>query len=287
MRRKLGQYFATKPTFNHASRFAIHQKEDRRLPNSTISSQASNQRPETGTTTLQPSIPLEILSIWFFQRGAVILEKKILRIRIVHHYRLLSNDQNNIFVLEDLIPYHLRRNLRNLRLVFFFNSFKSTRRGRLIHSHQLFRDACLTSTFNLLCGQPISCHWTENGRRSPRFQRLTIRGATRVILAFGWVNLDPFDSPVPRLASREFSGGDDDKSEFVAGKWSRFNDEEDGDIIAIIRIACFMYNDRSIDDVSPFNGYYSWKIIVSRNVVEFISDECISYSDSAPLNCDC
>lgn len=163
---------------------------------------------------------------------------------------------------------------------------KSTRRGRLIHSHQLFRDACLTSTFNLLCGQPISCHWTENGRRSPRFQRLTIRGATRVILAFGWVNLDPFDSPVPRLASREFSGGDDDKSEFVAGKWSRFNDEEDGDIIAIIRIACFMYNDRSIDDVSPFNGYYSWKIIVSRNVVEFISDECISYSDSAPLNCD-
>lgn len=39
--------------------------------------------------------------------------------------------------------------------------------------------------------------------------------------------------------------------------WSRFNDEKDGDIIAIIRIACFMYNDRSIDDVSPFNGYYS------------------------------
>lgn len=34
--------------------------------------------------------------------------------------------------------------------------------------------------------------------------------------------------------------------------WSRFNDEKDGDIIAIIRIACFMYNDRSIDDVSLF-----------------------------------
>lgn len=25
---------------------------------------------------------------------------------------------------------------------------------------------------------------------------------------------------------------------------------------------------------------------LSRNVVEFISDECTSYSDSAPLNCD-
>ena len=63
---------------------------------------------------------------------------------------------------------------------FFFNSSGQigTMRGRLIHVHQLSRDACLTWTFNLLCGQPI---WPATGRKmaDDRFQRLTIRGATR------------------------------------------------------------------------------------------------------------
>lgn len=54
----------------------------------------------------------------------------------------------------------------------------------------------------------------------------------------------------------------------------RFNDEEDWDIIDYSNwVFCIQWNDRWF-----IFGliYYSWKIILSRNVVEYFLDKCIS-----------